>query len=233
MNAPRLSQLAHFSQRLQARAKAAPGRLWANAVDAFNRADEWGGDMRDILLAKLGDPRLQNARAQLSQFVPPSARAWVRGKTSEPPVASGVPSQAPVAAPDVVARTPRPAQGYGNPALAAQIFGRKSCPWTGRAITLLERHKVDYDYVDLDDPDHERLATPLANETKQQTVPYVYLRGHFIGGYNALAEVERLGQLPQALLAETSNAGGRRIEIAPRPNSDEPIVVEQDPALLS
>jgi glutaredoxin len=107
----------------------------------------------------------------------------------------------------------------------AQIFGKKSCPWTGRAITLLERHKIDFDLVDLEEPEHEAKLTGLALETKQHTVPFVYLRGQFIGGFNALSEIERLGQLEAALMTAEERAAApahvRSVVISPRPNTDE------------
>ena len=56
-------------------------------------------------------------------------------------------------------------------------------------------------------------------------MPYVYLRGQFIGGFNALAEVERLGQLEVALMTKEERANApahlRSVEIVPRPNTDE------------
>jgi hypothetical protein len=62
-------------------------------------------------------------------------------------------------------------------------------------------------------------------ETKQNTVPYIYLRGYFIGGFNALSEIERLGQLEVAMMSadERANAPAhlRSVEIVPRPNTDE------------
>ena len=39
-------------------------------------------------------------------------------------------------------------------------------------------------------------------------MPYVYLRGEFVGGYNALDEIERLGQLDQRLLPREERAAG-------------------------
>src|SRR5690606_30902705 len=110
----------------------------------------------------------------------------------------------------------------------------KSCPWSGRAITLLEKHKVDYDFVDLEEPEHEHRATGLAAETHQNTVPYVYLRGQFIGGFNALSEVERLGQLEVALMTPEERAAAPAhqvgVEIVARPNTDEVAPAETDPA---
>jgi glutaredoxin len=130
------------------------------------------------------------------------------------------------AAAAITAGPARPATaGFGDPAIKAQIFGKKSCPWTGRAITLLERHKVDFDFVDLEEPEHEAKLVALTQETRQHTVPFVYLRGQFIGGFNALSEIERLGQLEVALMTAAERAAApphqRGVVITPRPNTDE------------
>jgi glutaredoxin len=127
----------------------------------------------------------------------------------------------------------------GNPGIKAQVYGRKSCPWSGRSITLLERQKIDFDFIDLDDPEHEPLLLGLIDETHQNTVPYVYLRGQFVGGFNALSEIERLGQLEIALMTAeeraTAPAHLRNVVIVPRPNTDEvvPAEVESAPAAES
>ena len=72
------------------------------------------------------------------------------------------------------------------------------------------------------------------SETKQATVPFVYLRGQFIGGFNALSEVERLGQLELALMTKderaTAPAHLRAVEIVARPNTDEVAPAEADPS---
>ena len=129
------------------------------------------------------------------------------------------------------ATTPAPATAaFGDAKIKAQIFGKRSCPWTGRAITVLERKKVDFDFVDLDEPEHEAKLVPLANQTKQHTVPYVFLRGQFIGGFNALAEIERLGQLEYALMTADERAKvptHAHFEITPRPNTDEIVPADQ------
>ena len=60
----------------------------------------------------------------------------------------------------------------------------------------------------------------LVAETKQNTVPYVYLRGDFVGGFNETNEVVRLGELDyRTLSAEdklASKAARAHVEIAPR-----------------
>jgi glutaredoxin len=138
--------------------------------------------------------------------------------TSTAPAATAAPATSPTAA--KVAQ-----MGLGNPSLPAQIYGKKSCPWTGRAMTVLEKRNVDYDFIDLEEPEHEKYTPVLSTETHQHTVPYVYLRGQFVGGFNALAEIERLGQLEYALMSTEQRAAApahlRMIEIAARPNTDE------------
>jgi hypothetical protein len=63
-------------------------------------------------------------------------------------------------------------------------------------------------------------------------VPFVYLRGQFIGGFNALAEIERLGQLEYALMTpeEREKVGAHaKFEFVARPNTDEVAPAEGNP----
>lgn len=209
------------SQAAKALAKRATERLFA----ALNRADELGGELRDYVQEKvLVDPRYVAARKRV---------AGLFGQDYESKEEAGARAKARAAQEAAVAATaPAPATAarssdrqLGNPEVKAQIYGKKSCPWSGRAISLLERHKVDFDYVDLEEPEHESLLVRLIGETHQHTVPYVYLRGHFIGGFNALSEVERLGQLEVALMTakqrEQLPPHLQQVTIVPRPNTDE------------
>jgi glutaredoxin 3 len=196
--------------------KSAANRL----VAAFNRADEIGGEVRDWIQEKVVvDPRYVAARKRVAKML---GRDFESAPEQAAKAAAAEDARA-AAAP--VAAAPVKRKGLGDPSIKAQIYGRKSCAWTGRSITILEKHKVDFDFVDLDDAEFENLATPLSLETHQNTVPYVYLRGQFIGGYNALAEVERLGQLEVALMTPEERAAApahlRSVVITPRPNTDE------------
>ena len=198
---------------------------------ALNRADELGGELRDFLQDKVAtDPRYVQARKRIAQLLG-------RSYESREEVAHKAQAHAEkVAAAAAVTQDPstKAPRGFGDPSIKAQIFGKRSCPWSGRAITLLERHKVDFDFVDLEEPEHEAKATPLALETKQTTVPYVYLRGKFVGGFNALSEIDRLGQLEVALMSAEERAKApahlKSVEIVPRPNTDEVAPGEQDAA---
>ncbi len=198
---------------------------------ALNRADEIGGEIRDYLQDRVAtDPRYVKTRKRIAKLLgrdyESRDEATEKREQREREVAAAAATSAKPAAPKQV--------GYGDPSLKAQIFGKRSCPWSGRAITLLERHKVDFDFVDLEEPEHESKAMPLSLETKQHTVPFIYLRGQFVGGFNALSEIERLGQLEVAMMTPEERAGApahlRNVVISPRPNTDEVAPAEVDPS---
>ncbi|MBL9015969.1 MAG: glutaredoxin [Myxococcales bacterium] len=195
---------------------------------ALNRADEIGGEVRDYIQERvLADPRYVSARKRVAALFGKSYESKQEQTDRADQKAREVAAAAAVTPVKKVEH-----KGFGDPSIKAQIFGKKSCPWSGRAITLLERHKVDFDFVDLEEPEHEAKATGLSIETKQHTVPFIYLRGHFIGGFNALSEVERLGQLEVALMTKEERANApahlRSVEIVPRPNTDEVAPADQD-----
>jgi glutaredoxin len=195
---------------------------------ALNRADEIGGEIRDYLQDKVAtDPRYVTARKRIAKLLGREYES--REEVAEAARAKAERTAAVAAKAAPVARP----KGFGDPSVKAQLYGKKSCPWSGRAITLLEKHKVDFDFVDLEEPEHEAKLIPLTQETKQHTVPFVYLRGVFVGGFNALSEIARLGQLEVALMSAEERAAApphvRNVVITPRPNTDEVAPAEQDP----
>jgi glutaredoxin len=194
---------------------------------ALNRADELGGEIRDYLQDRVAtDPRYVQARKRIAKLLGKSYESKQEGVAKAQKVEA---KKAAVAAPTPAPKADAAITGFGNPGIKAQVFGKTSDAWTGRAITILEKHKVDFDYVDLEQPEHEAKLVPLTNETKQHTVPFVYLRGQFVGGYNALAEIERLGQLEFALMTADERAkvpAHARFEIVSRPNTDDIVPAE-------
>lgn len=205
-------------------------RASTKLVAMLNRADELGGELRDYLQDQrekmASDPRYLSARKTMARWL------GRREETSRPAPRPAVQAAA-VAVVREASMVQDKSRGFGDPAIKAQIYGKRSCPWTGRAISLLERHKVDFDFVDLEEPEHEAKLAPLSLETRQNTVPYVYLRGKFVGGFNALSEIERLGQLEVALMSRDELAAApahvRAVEIVPRPNTDEVAPAEVGP----
>jgi glutaredoxin len=170
--------------------KAFLARASTKVGEALSRADALGGKVRDRVTEKL---------ASLKETPSP---ATMRSPVTVPP---------PVAVP--------PPTGLGDPARAVQVFGRDSCPWSGRVVALLESSRIEYSYFDLDGYGSDSVLRELKLETKQDTVPYVFVRGRFIGGYNALDELQRLGQLEYLSLSNADRARHPmhgRIEVAPR-----------------
>jgi glutaredoxin len=203
-------------------------RASAKLIAMLNRADELGGELRDYLQDQMAsDPRYLTAKRTVARWL------GRREEVSRPAPRPAAQVTA-VAVVHEKSMDQDKSRGFGNPEIKAQIYGMRSSPWTGRAISLLERHKVDFDFVDLEEPEHEAKLAPLSLETRQNTVPYVYLRGKFIGGFNALSEIERLGQLEVALMSKDELAAApahvRAIEIVPRPNTDEIAPAEAGPA---
>lgn len=198
---------------------------------ALNRADEIGGEVRDFIQDRMvTDPRYIKARKAVAKLFGKQYES--RAEVQQKAVAAEAARKA-AAAPTPVAKKQDASTGFGDASIKAQIYGKKSDPWSGRAITVLERNKVDFDFVDLEEPEHEQKLVGLANETKQHTVPFVYLRGQFIGGFNALAEIERLGQLEFALMTKDERNAlpehKRHVVIVPRPNTDEVAPAESAP----
>jgi glutaredoxin len=137
---------------------------------------------------------------------------------------SAAPSPLRVPAPAVPEAIKTPPAGLGDSGRAAQVFGRRSCPWSGRVVALLQSARIEHSYFELDSYGGDGVLRELKLETKQDTVPYVYIRGRFIGGYNALDEMQRLGQLEYLVLPEAERARHPlhgRIEIAPRRHDGE------------
>ena len=99
----------------------------------------------------------------------------------------------------------------------AQVFGRGTDPWTGRCLRILADRDIDHDFVDLEDEGGLGIETRLVRQTGQQSVPYVFLRGELVGGFDALDEIERLGQLEEMARPPDERRKGRvRIQIAKR-----------------
>lgn len=100
---------------------------------ALNRADEIGGEVRDYLQDKVAtDPRYVTARKRIAKLFGREYESRDEAKQAADQRAKQT-----AAAAATAKSTAKPKQtGFGDPSLKAQIFGKKSCPWTGRAITL-------------------------------------------------------------------------------------------------
>ena len=212
-----------LKERLLGAAKKSASFAGKSAYSAFNRADELGGEVRDYVLEhtdsesfKRLSERLARVRGQEQALFDERVK-----KAQAEFIAEATAAEPPPTAAALASRK----QGLGDETIPAQVYGRTSCPWTGRAMTALNNLRVDYDFIDLDDPDHMVLQAKLVGETGQNTVPYVYLRGTFIGGFNHLSEVIRAGQFEYMTMANEAKAKAnpmsRKSSIAPRATRDE------------
>jgi glutaredoxin len=113
----------------------------------------------------------------------------------------------------------------GNAELPVQIYGRRSCMWSGRAVKVFQDLSIPAKFYDIDDPDQVELEARLIRETKQYQTPWIYLRGAFAGGYNSIDELNRLGQLEERTLPPEERGKSRsriRLEVPHRPPEDGP-----------
>lgn len=158
-------------------------------------------------LAKGGKSALADVPTPLVPHDPfgPKAAKPAEAKATEPKPAA-----------EAAAEAQKP---IADASVPAQVFGRESDPWTGRVKLLLRDRQVDFSYIDLDQDEHVSLGARLVGETRQVEAPYVYLRGEFVGGYNALSELDRLGQLDDRVLPADQRqkaVGGVRIVVPQR-----------------
>jgi glutaredoxin len=113
-----------------------------------------------------------------------------------------------------------PAAPLADAEQPGQVFGPGTDPWTGRSLQLLSDHGVEHTFVDLEAEGGMAIETRLVSETAQHNPPYIYLRGEFIGGFDALNEIVRLGQIEELTKSaeERANAtkGRTRIVVAKR-----------------
>ncbi len=181
-----------FANFVKQQAKRGASIAGKQVLSGLNRVDELGGEVRDYLLEREDNPKLRAIGERLAKLGGVNLEDVSGPSAYEQEVAA-----ASAAAPPPTAAAVASAEktGPGDSDIAAQIYGKESCPWTGRARTMLNEAKVDFDFIELDDSENTHWEGKLNAQTGQNTVPYVFLRGEFVGGFNELSEVVRLGQL--------------------------------------
>lgn len=79
------------------------------------------------------------------------------------------------------------------------IYSTPVCPYCVRAKQLLTRKGVAYHEIDLS-REPEEARTELMARTKQRTVPQIFIKDVFVGGFDQLYALEQRGEL-DAMLA--------------------------------
>jgi glutaredoxin len=117
------------------------------------------------------------------------------------PKSPGNPFEAP--RPAVVAKTERP---LGDPGLLVQIYGKRSCDKSARAVKLIQDKSLPARLIDIDDPDHLGLENRLIQATKRYATPWIYVRGVFLGTFEDLLSLDKAGELDRLLAAPTESS---------------------------
>lgn len=78
------------------------------------------------------------------------------------------------------------------------IYSTPVCPYCVRAKQLLTRKGVAYHEIDLsNEPAETRVE--LMQRTKQRTVPQIFIKNQFVGGFDQLYALEQRGELDHML----------------------------------
>lgn len=74
-----------------------------------------------------------------------------------------------------------------------ELYTTRFCPFCSRAKALLDHKGYKYDLYELDQDQTRKKE--LEDETGQNTVPYVFIDGELIGGFDDLKALDDQGKL--------------------------------------
>ena len=77
--------------------------------------------------------------------------------------------------------------------LKVLLYTKDTCKYCILAKELLDKNAIPYEVIELGN--NRDLHQKMADQTGQNTVPYVCVNGEFIGGYKSLQELEKSGKL--------------------------------------
>ena len=72
------------------------------------------------------------------------------------------------------------------------------CGYSQKALELLQKHRDDYETVDVLDALPE-YRTALEEHSGWETIPQTFVNGEFVGGSDVLGELEERGELGETL----------------------------------
>ena len=78
------------------------------------------------------------------------------------------------------------------------VYSTNACPYCVRAKQLLERKGIEYKEVNLSKEAPE-VRLELMQKTNHRTVPQIFIKEQFIGGFDQLYALEREGKLDELL----------------------------------
>jgi len=78
-----------------------------------------------------------------------------------------------------------------------EIYTANYCPYCMRAKNLLKNKGIAYQEIDI--TDNPSLRKELEEKTGHMTVPMIFIKGKFIGGFDNLNELNETGKLDSLL----------------------------------
>ena len=78
------------------------------------------------------------------------------------------------------------------------VYSTTVCPYCIRAKQLLERKGIEYKEINLNNEAPE-VRIELMQRTNHRTVPQIFIKDQFIGGFDQLYALEREGKLDEML----------------------------------
>ena len=78
------------------------------------------------------------------------------------------------------------------------VYSTTFCPYCVRAKSLLERKGVAFTEINLDQEAPE-VKVELMQKTRHRTVPQIFIKDQFIGGFDQLYALEKAGKLDDLL----------------------------------
>jgi len=83
-----------------------------------------------------------------------------------------------------------------------EIYFKSWCPYSRRALRLLDAKGVTYTAIDLTDDQDAKVRVQeqeMRNRTGRTSVPQIFIDGQHIGGYDDIAALDAAGQLDPLL----------------------------------
>ena len=85
-----------------------------------------------------------------------------------------------------------------------EIYTKSWCPYSVRAIELLDRKGVHYREIDVTTDSMKELQMVI--RTERHTVPQIFIDDYHLGGSDDLLAADQSGQLDRLLSGETDKA---------------------------
>ncbi len=81
-----------------------------------------------------------------------------------------------------------------------QVYSKQNCPYCVRAKALLQKKKVSFEEIDVENDDAKRAW--LVEASGQRTVPQIFVDGRPLGGFQDIDALDREGKLDPVLRGE-------------------------------